>query len=376
MTDTLDLAKTLIEKPSVTPTDAGCQDILIEKLKAAGFTVEKLPFDEVQNFWAYHGEGETTIVFAGHTDVVPPGPLEAWDTDPFTPTEKDGFLYGRGAADMKSAVAAMVTAAINFVNKYPDHVGKVGLLITGDEEGPAINGTVKVVEYLNSKNIKLNYCVVGEASSNQRLGDAIKIGRRGSLHGNLVIKGKQGHIAYPKLADNPIHRCFAAFDEIAKTAWDEATADFPATSFQFYDIQSGVGASNVIPGSLTAKFNFRFSPVSTAASLKEKFEAILNQHALSYFINWNLSSKPYFSGHCHLATVCTEAIKSVCGVKTEPNTYGGTSDGRFIAPTGCEVIELGPVNESIHKANEHINVKELNQLTKVYQKILMLILRV
>lgn len=373
MSETLTLLKSLIQCCSITPNDAGCQKILMDRLKAAGFKCEPLPFDGVENFWAYHGEGSPRIVFAGHTDVVPPGEQKAWDSPPFSPTEKNGYLYGRGAADMKSGLAAMVVAAENFVKKNPNHKGSIGFIVTSDEEGPAINGTVKVIEYLQQKKIKLDYCVVGEASSNKQLGDAIKIGRRGSMHGELTVIGKQGHIAYPKLADNPIHRSFQALDALAKTEWDQGNEYFTPTSFQIYNIHADAGAANVIPGLLKAKFNFRFAPVFTTEQLQARCEKILLDHQIKFELRWDVSSKPYFSGNKTLAQACAKAIEEICHIKTEPNTYGGTSDGRFIAETGCEVIEFGPINATAHHVNENTSIKDLEKLTQIYQRLLSLI---
>ncbi|AAO90210.1 succinyl-diaminopimelate desuccinylase [Coxiella burnetii] len=373
MSETLNLLKQLIERPSITPNDAGCQTILIDRLKSVGFQCEHLPFGEVHNFWAWHGHQSPFIIFAGHTDVVPPGDETQWHSPPFTPTEKNGYIYGRGAADMKSGLAAMVVAAENFVKQNPDHNGTIGFIVTSDEEGPAENGTQKVVDYLQQKNIKLDYCIVGEASSNEKLGDAIKIGRRGSMHGELTIIGKQGHIAYPHLADNPIHRSFQAFEALAKTKWDEGNEHFTPTSFQFYNVEAGAGAANVIPATLKAKFNFRFAPIHTTQQLQQKVERILNYYQLNYDIQWNVSSQPFFSGNGRLATFVRQAIQEICHLNTEPNTYGGTSDGRFIATTGCEVIELGPVNKTAHHVNENICIADLEKLTDIYFRTLQLL---
>lgn len=374
MSETLTLLKKLISKPSITPNDEGCQDILINRLKAAGFRIKQLPFGDTKNFWAWHGDGKPSIIFAGHTDVVPPGPEDQWQSPPFSPTEQDGYLFGRGAADMKSGLSAMIVAAENFVKENPNHNGTVGFIVTSDEEGRAVDGTKQVIDYLQQQNITFNYCVVGEASSNKQLGDAIKIGRRGSMHGELIIFGKQGHIAYPDLLENPIHRSFEALHALANTQWDQGNEYFAPTSFQFYSINSDAGADNVVPGSLKAYFNFRFAPIHTAEQLQQKCHEILDQHELNYKMNWRVSGHPFFSGNGKLADVCSKAIQDVCSIKPEPNTYGGTSDGRFIAPTGSEVVELGPVNESIHKVNEHIKINDIDKLTKVYQRVLELIL--
>ncbi|QTS84152.1 succinyl-diaminopimelate desuccinylase [Coxiella endosymbiont of Amblyomma nuttalli] len=372
MTDTLQLLKQLIERPSVTPHDAGCQAILMNRLTSAGFQCKSLPFKEVTNFWAWHGDKQPSLIFAGHTDVVPPGDENQWQSPPFIPIEKDGYLYGRGATDMKSGLAAMVVAAENFIKQYPTHKGRIGFIVTSDEEGLAENGTKKVVGYLQKKNIKLNYCIIGEASSNQILGDTIKIGRRGSMHGEVTIIGKQGHIAYPHLADNPIHHSFQAFDALIKTEWDQGNDHFNPTSFQFYSIEAGV--ANVIPATLTAKFNFRFAPIHSPKMLQEKLEKILNHHQLNYKIRWSISSASFFSGNGKLAALSRQAIKEICYLDTELNTCGGTSDGRFIASTGCEVVELGPPNQTAHHINEHILVIDLEKLSEIYLRILELLL--
>ncbi len=374
MTDVIAFTKELIKRPSITPDDMGCQDMIIDELTQAGFQIKKLTLGKVSNLYAWHGTGTPSIIFAGHTDVVPPGPLDAWQSDPFKPTEKNGDLYGRGAADMKAAVAAMVLSAKNFAEQHPDHPGCIGLVITSDEEGPATDGTIKVVEYLQQQNLIPNYVIVGEASSNETIGDAIKIGRRGSMSGEITIIGKQGHIAYPDKALNPIHTGFEALNQLAITEWDQGNAHYPPSSFQFYDIQAGVGASNVIPANLTAKFNIRFAPMSTPEALQQQIIKTLKNANLKFDIQFNVSSVPYFSGECHLSEICQQAIGDVCGIKTKPNTHGGTSDGRHFAPLGSEVIELGAVNKSIHKANEHINIAELKLLEQVYARILNLIL--
>jgi succinyl-diaminopimelate desuccinylase len=368
--DVLALTKALIEKPSVTPADYGCQSLVRELFEKAGFHCEDLSSDGVQNLLAMHGEGPLQFLFVGHSDVVPPGPLSDWQSDPFVPTEKAGFLYGRGAADMKSGVAAMSLALIEFVKSHPKHAGRVGIALTSDEEGPAVAGVVKIVEFLKAQDLMPKYVLVGEASSDERAGDAIKIGRRGSMHGVITVQGKQGHIAYPQKADNPIHRCFAAFNALSNTVWDEGNAYFSPSSFQFYDIQSGVNAANVIPGSLTAKFNFRFAPPTTPELLQHKISQILNQHALNYQIEYDVSSLPYFSGECRLALACKSVIQTVLGIDAQFNTLGGTSDGRHFAPYGAEIIELGPVNKTIHKVNECTKISELYELQAVYQRLL------
>jgi len=374
MTTTLHLLKALISISSITPDDKGCQSILIDRLKAVGFQVHPIHSNGVTNFWASHGSQQPTLAFAGHTDVVPPGAEDQWLSPPFTPTERDGYLYGRGAADMKSGLCAMVIAAINYVTQHPNHNGTIGFIVTSDEEGPATDGTIKVLDYLRQQNISLQYCVVGEASSNKQLGDAIKIGRRGSMHGDLTIHGKQGHIAYPTLADNPIHRCFQALDTLAKTVWDHGNDHFTPTSFQFYNVHSDAGAANVIPGTLKAQFNFRYAPIHTAEQLQQQCHQILDQHHLTYDLKWDISSHPFFSGNGKLAQITSQAISDICQIQTEPNTYGGTSDGRFIAKTGCEVVELGPVNDSVHKVNENIRIADIEKLTNTYQRLLELLL--
>ena len=367
-TDTLTLAKQLINIRSITPDDNGCQTILIDRLQAMGFQTTEINQNGVRNFWAQRGTQSPLFVFSGHTDVVPPGPEEDWHTPPFTATERDGYLYGRGAADMKSALAAMIVSCERFLKKYPEYDGSIGFIITSDEEGVATDGTVRVVEYLQANNITMDWCIVGEASSNQRVGDAIKVGRRGSLHGQLEVIGKQGHIAYPQDADNPIHRCFKALDALAQTQWDEGNAHFNPTSFQIYNIEADTGATNIIPGTLTAKFNFRFSPASTAETLQERVHKAFDDHQLNYKVHWNLSSHPFLSHDGPLTKATKAAIKTICQIDTHANTTGGTSDGRFIAPTGTEVIELGPSSKSIHQVNENTSIADLMILTDLYEK--------
>lgn len=370
MNETLTLLKKLIACRSITPHDAGCQDILISRLQSAGFHIERLPFENVENFWAWHGDSQPTLIFAGHTDVVPPGDESQWTASPFEPVEKDGYLYGRGSVDMKSGLSAMAIAAINFVQQNPDHPGTIGFIVTSDEEGPALHGTQRVVSELQKKGFSFHYCIVGEATSNHQLGDAIKIGRRGSLYGDLTIIGKQGHIAYPHLAENPIHRAFQAFDALAQMEWDQGNQHFTPTSFQFYRIHSDGGASNVIPQQLKAYFNFRYAPVHSTEQLQQKCEGILKKYGLNYELKWDASSLPYYSGYGKLAQICSQVIEEMCDIKTEPNTYGGTSDGRFIAQTGCEVVEFGPVNTTAHHINENIRVDDLKKLTQIYERIL------
>jgi succinyl-diaminopimelate desuccinylase len=370
MSATLELAQALIARASVTPEDAGCQSLLAERLEKLGFTIEHLRYGDVDNLWARRGSTAPLFVFAGHTDVVPPGPLEAWNTDPFTPTLRDSELYGRGAADMKSSIAAMVTACERFVPVHPDHAGSIAFLITSDEEGPSINGTVKVVEQLEARNEKIDWCLVGEPSSREHAGDVIKNGRRGSLNGILTIHGQQGHVAYPQLADNPIHRATPALAELAAVEWDSGNEHFPPTTFQISNIHAGHGTENVIPGSVDVLFNLRFSTESTAASLQTRVEEILKRHALHYTLKWKLSGQPFLTPAGALVDAARSAIATVTGMDTELSTSGGTSDGRFIAPTGAQVVELGPSNATIHKVNECVKVAEIDDLSVIYEEIL------
>ncbi|QHG92358.1 succinyl-diaminopimelate desuccinylase [Coxiella endosymbiont of Amblyomma sculptum] len=373
MSETLKLLKQLIACPSITPEDAGCQDILIKYLSSSGFQCERLNFSEVSNLWAWHRHNGKRklplLVFAGHTDVVPPGDETQWNSPPFTPTEKNGYLYGRGATDMKSGLAAMVVAAQKFVRNYPSYNGTIGFVITSDEEGLAKNGTRRVVEFLQKKNIKIRYCILGEPSSNNILGDSIKIGRRGSLYGRITIFGKQGHIAYPHLAENPIHRCFQAFNALIHTNWDQN--DFStSTSLQFYNIESDSEAPNIIPEKLKAKFNLRFAPSCLPETIQEKFESILNQHLVKYDVQWILASRPFFSGKTKLATITCRVIKETIKCQTKPNLHGGTSDGQFFSSTGCEIVELGPVNKTAHHINENTRIADLDILSTMYFQIL------
>ncbi len=368
--ETLKLAIDLINIESITPNDNACQDLLIEKLTQMGFSIQKLSSGKVSNFWASRGQTGPLLVFAGHTDVVPPGPLEKWHSPPFSATVRDGALYGRGSSDMKSALAAMIIACQFFLQTHPQHSGSLGFMITSDEEGDATDGTVKIVEYLQQHSIQPDWCLIGEASSQLELGDSIKVGRRGSLHGYLQVIGKQGHIAYPHLADNPIHRSFKALDELTHVTWDHGNEFFTPTSFQIYNIQADTGASNIIPGALTASFNFRFSPASTAESLKQRVHKVLDDHEINYKINWKLSGNPFFSPPNKLAKACNQAVQKICGIEPDANTTGGTSDGRFIAALGCEIVELGPPSKHIHQINEHIKLDDLTQLTQIYLDIL------
>lgn len=368
--DALKLAIALINRESVTPQDNGCQEILINELTHMGFRIQKLPSGNVENFWARHGQGSPLLVFSGHTDVVPPGPLEKWHSPPFSGTVRESRLYGRGAADMKSALAAMIIACKYFLAGHPRYSGSIGFMVTSDEEGEARDGTVKIVEYFKEQNIKPDWCLIGEASSQQDLGDTLKIGRRGSLHGFLQVIGKQGHIAYPHLAENPIHRSFKALDELTRISWDSGDEFFTPTSFQIYNIQADTGASNIIPGTLTARFNFRFSPASPAETLKQRVQKMLDNHDLSYKIDWQLSGQPFFSPPARLAEACKKAVQDICHRQSAANTTGGTSDGRFIAQLKCEIVELGPPSKSIHQINEHILLDDLTHLTMLYQNIL------
>ena len=366
----LELAKELIARKSVTPDDGGCQEILAARLTKAGFRCEPMKFGDVTNLWARRGASSPVVCFAGHTDVVPTGPLSEWHSDPFVPTVRDGKLYGRGAADMKSSIAAFVVAAELFVRENPKHTGSIALLLTSDEEGPAVDGTVKVVEALKRRNEGIDYCIVGEPSSVDRLGDTLKNGRRGSLSGKLTVRGVQGHVAYPHLVKNPIHLLAPALAELAKTQWDKGNEDFPPTSFQISNIHSGTGALNVVPGSVEVDFNFRFSTESTEASLKQKAESILKKHGLDYKLGWVLGARPFLSKNGRLAKIATEAAKANTGCSAELATTGGTSDARFIIDICPEVIEIGPVNESIHKLNEHITLEELEILPRIYLDVL------
>jgi succinyl-diaminopimelate desuccinylase len=370
MSLTLELTEELINRRSVTPEDDGCQKLIADRLEKLGFKATHLRFEDVDNLWITHGTSGPLFAFAGHTDVVPTGPLEEWNTDPFKSEIIDGMLHGRGAADMKGGIAAMVVAAEQFVENHPDHEGIIAFLITSDEEGPSINGTRKVIEYLNDNNIKIDWCVVGEPSSDKQLGDVIRIGRRGSLNGILTINGIQGHVAFPELAENPIHKASHFLAEISSIEWDQGNDSFPATSFQISNINSGTGVENVIPGSVRLLFNFRFSTELTEDDLKTKVTALLDKHNLSYDLQWKLSGHPFLTNTGKLVDATCEAIKSVCGIETDCSTGGGTSDGRFIAPTGAEVIELGVSNDTIHKINECVKVDDLETLTTIYKNIL------
>ena len=367
---TLDLSLQLLRQPSVTPVDHNCQNLMAERLEKIGFKIESMRFDDVDNLWARKGTEAPVLCFAGHTDVVPTGNLNAWNTDPFVPEIRDGKLYGRGSADMKTALAAMVVASERFVAKHPDHKGSIAFLITSDEEGPSINGTVKVVETLEARQEKMTWCLVGEPSSTHKLGDIIKNGRRGSLNGVLTVKGKQGHVAYPHLAINPIHTASKVIAELCETVWDHGNEYFPATSFQISNIQAGTGATNVVPGNMTVTFNFRYSTEVTADELKARVLEILDRHQVEYEIEWTLSGLPFLTPVGELVNAARQAIRNVTGVETKLSTSGGTSDGRFIAPTGAQVLELGVLNATIHQINEHVDVADLEPLAEIYEQIL------
>ncbi len=370
MSPTLELTKTLIARPSLTPDDAGCQQLIAERLTKSNFNIEHMRFGAVDNLWARYGTKAPLLVFAGHTDVVPTGPLDAWKNNPFTPDIRGDYLYGRGAADMKSGLSAMIVAAENFIAKHRDFNGSIALLITSDEEGPSIDGTQKVVEKLVARKEKIDYCIVGEASSNKTLGDQIRVGRRGSLHGTLTVHGKLGHVAYPELGDNPIHKCAPALAALAQEKWDDGNEFFPPTTFQISNIHSGTGAANVIPGSLEARFNFRFCTASTQQDLETRVKKILAAQALKYDLTWDLSGHPFLTSQGKLVQAAQTVIKELAGIDPVLSTGGGTSDGRFIAPTGAEVIEMGPINATIHQVDECVLISDLDKLTMMYEKVL------
>lgn len=369
-TSTLALAQTLIACRSLTPADGGCQEILIDHLEKLGFHIERMRCGEVDNLWARRGNTAPLLCFAGHTDVVPTGPLEKWGSDPFTPVIRDGKLYGRGAADMKASLAAFITAIEAFVATHGNHTGSIALLITSDEEGVAVDGTVKVVETLKLRNELIDYCIVGEPTCVDKLGDTVKNGRRGSLSGTLTVKGVQGHIAYPHLAKNPIHLAAPAIAELAQTEWDQGNEYFPATTWQISNIHGGTGATNVIPGEVQVLFNFRFSTASTVESLRARVHQILDRHKLDYDLRWELSGKPYLTPKGSLVAAVNRAVKSVTGIEPQLSTSGGTSDGRFIADICPQVLELGPRNATIHKLNECVEVADIELLSKIYQQTL------
>lgn len=370
MHSALDLVQELIARRSITPNDAGCQQLLAGRLAAAGFACEHLPFGEVSNLWARHGQGAPLLCFAGHTDVVPPGPLEQWHSDPFTPTVRNGNLYGRGAADMKSAIASFLLAVETFVQECPTHGGSIALLITSDEEGASVDGTARVVEWLQQRGEKIDFCIVGEPTSEAALGDSIKNGRRGSLSGRLTVRGRQGHIAYPHLASNPIHRLAPALAELTATEWDAGSEYFPPTTWQVSNIHAGTGAANVIPGTVELDFNFRFSTASTESSLRVQLESVLQRHGLDYAITWSRPSLPFLTPPGRLVAAVEQALMACTGRKPKLSTDGGTSDGRFIAAICPEIVELGAVNASIHKIDEHVALDTFERLPAIYLEIL------
>jgi succinyl-diaminopimelate desuccinylase len=374
MSETLELARQLISRASVTPEDAGCQELMRARLEAMDFRCENLPFGEVTNLWARRGDGRPLLVFAGHTDVVPPGPLEQWHSDPFVPAIREGMLYGRGAADMKGSLAAMITACESFIEENPNHNGSIGFLITSDEEGPSVNGTVKVVEHLKTTGQQIDLCLVGEPSSSEQVGDVIKNGRRGSLNGKLVVHGKQGHVAYPHLAKNPIHLAAPALSELVAIQWDQGNDYFPPTSFQVSNIRAGTGAENVIPGDIEIMFNLRYSTELTEKDIRERVHAVLDAFNIDYTLDWRLSGEPFLTPAGELVDAAREAIREVVRIETQLSTSGGTSDGRFIAPTGAQVLELGPINATIHQVNECVSVEALDTLAKIYRRILLKLL--
>jgi len=370
MSATLELAKSLISRVSVTPDDNGGQALMIERLEKIGFTIYPLKFGDVDNFWAVHGNNGPIFSFAGHTDVVPAGDDDAWESNPFEPTIKNGMLYGRGAADMKGSLASMVVATENFIEKNPNHNGIIAFLITSDEEGVAINGTAKVMDFLKDNNQKIDFCLLGEPSSTAILGDVIKNGRRGSLNACLRVKGKQGHIAYPQLADNPIHLVTPALNQLCNEQWDIGNDYFPATSFQISNIHSGDKVTNVIPGEVEVMFNFRYSTETTKEELQKRVNDILDSHKLNYFVEWSHSGYPFLTPKGELVSACVDAIEKIKAIKPELSTSGGTSDGRFIAQEGTQVVELGPNNSTIHQVNESVSVQDLEDLSKIYSQVL------
>jgi len=374
MSDTLELLKELIKRKSITPEDAGCQDLLVERLKPFGFEAEFLNFDDTKNLWLKHGDAKPLFVFLGHTDVVPTGSLDAWNTPPFEPTIKEGNLYGRGTADMKGGIASFITAAERFVTEYPQHKGSIVILLTSDEEGCAKNGVVKVVEVLEQRGEKIDWCLVGEPSSDKNLGDMIRVGRRGSLCAVLKVLGIQGHVAYPEIAENPIHSFAPALKELTEEVWDEGNEFFPATSLQVSNFNSGTGAENIIPADLEVQFNLRFCTELDQETIKQRTHAILDKYDFKYELNWRLSGNPFLTSRGKLIDAAHHAIKAVTGLETVDDTGGGTSDGRFIAPTGAEVIELGHLNATIHKVNENIPVADLDVLSDVYEQMLVKLL--
>jgi succinyl-diaminopimelate desuccinylase len=370
MSQTLELTQNLMARRSVTPADEGCQDVMIARLEALGFRVERLRYGNVDNFWARRGGDGPVFCFAGHTDVVPTGPLEEWRTDPFLPAVRDGLLFGRGAADMKSGLAAMITATEEFVATHPQHKGTIAYLITSDEEGPSVDGTKRVVETLSSRNEHIDWCIVGEPSSEQIIGDTIKVGRRGSFSGRLTVHGVQGHVAYPQLAENPVHTLAPALAELTSREWDKGTEHFQPTTFQVSNLNAGTGAPNVIPGELKARFNLRYSPVQTQEGLKEVVEGILRKHGVRFSVEWYVSGEPFYTPPGRLSDAVGAAVQDAVGSRPKLSTGGGTSDGRFIAPLGAQVVELGVVNATIHKVNECVRIEEIDALHRMYVNVL------
>jgi succinyl-diaminopimelate desuccinylase len=374
MNDVIELTKDLVARRSVTPEDAGCQELIANRLAAAGFDIEHLPFGAVKNLWASHGSGGPVLVFLGHTDVVPSGPVEAWASDPFVPTIRDGYLYGRGAADMKGSVAAFVVALEDYARLHPRHEGTVAVLLTSDEEGDAIDGVRRVMEQFQAQGRRIDYCITGEPSSKERLGDLLRVGRRGTLSGTLTVRGIQGHVAYPEKARNPIHQAMPALAELCARRWDEGypksgESEFPASSFQISNIHSGTGANNVIPGSCEVVFNFRYNPGWKTAELEREVHAVLDRHGLEYDIKWHRGGEPFLTGEGKLRQTMRELMRERCGVEAEESTGGGTSDARFIAPLGAQVVEMGPVNASIHKVDERVALAELNALPELFREM-------
>jgi succinyl-diaminopimelate desuccinylase len=374
MSDAVELTLALIRRASVSPQDQGCLDLIGERLAAVGFGNERLDFGPVANLWSRHGRAAPVLCFAGHTDVVPAGPTAEWSSDPFAPQIRDGRVYGRGAADMKSGLAAMVVAAERFVARHPQHRGTLAFLLTSDEEGPSVDGTRRVIERLDSRAERIDWCVIGEPSSHEVLGDTIKIGRRGSLSGRLTVHGTQGHVAYPQLADNPVHRFAPALAELVATRWDEGNEYFQPTGFQVSNVAAGTGAPNVIPGELKVRFNLRFSTVQTVESLQRAVIAVLDRHGLNYTIEWFVSGQPFLTAPGVLSGLVSRAVREVAGHTPAASTTGGTSDGRFIAPTGAQVVELGVVNATIHKIDEHVNVADIDVLSRIYERVMELAL--
>ena len=374
MSEVLDLTCELILRESITPEDAGCQELIAQRLRGAGFTIRELPFENVKNLWATHGHGSPVFCFLGHTDVVPTGPREQWTSGPFAPCVREGNLYGRGAADMKGSVAAMVVALERFIASHPNHSGTLALLLTSDEEGDAIDGVRAVARQFREEKQAIDFCLVGEPSAAKTLGDTVRIGRRGSLSGNLTVQGVQGHVAYPQLAENPIHRALPALQALASRIWDEGDAHFPPTSFQISNIHAGTGANNVIPGSLTAQFNFRYNPQWTAPRLQAETETALRDAGIKFEVKWHLSGEPFYTPPGALRDAVRGVVQEILGITPDENTGGGTSDGRFIAPLGAHVVELGPLNASIHKIDEYVPVDELDKLEEIYRAALVRLL--